>query len=73
VSVTCLWREPDARRDPDNVHAGVKFILDGLVDAKVIPSDRRKHIVRVSHDVETMAKPGGHPGVYVTIETRDAP
>lgn len=73
VTVRCLWREPDARRDPDNVHAGVKFVLDGLVLAGVLAGDRRKNIVTVSHVIETMAKPGGNPGVYVTIEPMEEP
>lgn len=34
------WREPSKRRDPDNVAAGGrKLILDGLVEAQVLPGD----------------------------------
>lgn len=69
VSVSFVWREPSARRDPDNVCAGAKFILDGLVEAGVLEGDGRKHIARITHQVETMAKPGGNAGVYITIES----
>ena len=31
VSITITWYEPNEKRDPDNVMAGQKFILDGLV------------------------------------------
>jgi Holliday junction resolvase RusA-like endonuclease len=37
--VRCLWYEKDRRRDPDNVRVGMKFVLDGLVEAGVLPSD----------------------------------
>lgn len=43
------WFEPDRRRDPDNIMAGQKFILDGLVQAGVIPNDNQKHIVSIVH------------------------
>ena len=62
------WTEPapskHARtRDPDNVAAGRKFILDGLVNAGVIDDDNLAHVAgwRDSFAV------GGSPGVEVTI------
>ena len=33
VDVKLVWIEPNRRRDKDNVMAGKKFILDGLVKA----------------------------------------
>ena len=40
LRVRFLWYEPDRRRDPDNISAGGrKFILDGLVEGKIIPTD----------------------------------
>ena len=40
VRVRFLWYEPDRRRDPDNISAGGrKFILDGLVEAGILPTD----------------------------------
>ena len=49
VELVITWYEPDQRRDPDNIMAGQKFILDGLVAAKVIPNDNQKHIVSIVH------------------------
>ena len=43
------WYEPDLRRDPDNIMAGQKFIMDGLVQAGVIPDDSQKYIAGIVH------------------------
>ena len=43
------WFEPNGRRDPDNVMAGQKFILDGLVQAGVLPGDSQKYIQGIYH------------------------
>ena len=43
------WFEPDRRRDPDNIMAGQKFILDGMVAAGTIPNDSQKHIKGIVH------------------------
>jgi hypothetical protein len=43
---TFRWKEPNRRRDPDNVAAGGrKIILDGLVKARRLPGDGWKHVV----------------------------
>ena len=49
VDRTCRWITRDLRKDPDNVSAGVKFILDGLVQAGILPDDRRKQINSITH------------------------
>ena len=49
VALVITWYEPNSRRDPDNIMAGQKFILDGLVAAKVIPNDNQKYIVSIIH------------------------
>lgn len=43
------WYEPNGRRDPDNVMAGQKFMLDALVHAGVIPNDSQKYIAGIVH------------------------
>ena len=43
------WYEPDLRRDPDNIMGGQKFIMDGLVQAGVIPNDSQKYILGIYH------------------------
>lgn len=37
------WVEPNKKRDPDNIAAGVKVILDALVKGKIIPNDGWQH------------------------------
>lgn len=49
VWITITWITQDLKRDPDNVMAGQKFILDGLKEAGVLPNDTRKWIVGISH------------------------
>lgn len=41
----------NGRRDADNIAATLKPILDGLVDAKVIPDDKAEHVVRTSQRI----------------------
>lgn len=69
VTVSCVWVEESARRDPDNVQAAIKFVNDGLVKAGVLAGDRRKDIAEIRHEVIT----GDTAGVQVTIETANAP
>jgi hypothetical protein len=37
--ITCTWYCKNKRKDKDNVMFAKKFILDGLILAKVIPND----------------------------------
>lgn len=49
VVLIITWYEPDQRRDPDNIMAGQKFIMDGLVEAGTIPDDGQKHVKGIAH------------------------
>jgi len=49
VALIITWYEPNSRRDPDNIMAGQKFILDGMVAAGTIPNDSQKHIKGIVH------------------------
>ncbi len=49
VNITITWYEPNEKRDPDNIMAGQKFILDGLVQAGVLPGDSQKYIQGITH------------------------
>lgn len=49
IHLTITWIEPDARRDIDNVAAGAKFILDGLVESGKLPNDGRKWVCGLTH------------------------
>lgn len=39
-----IWFEPNRRRDPDNIAAFIKFILDALQKEKIIDNDGWKNI-----------------------------
>lgn len=41
----------DSRHDPDNIHFGIKFILDGMVLAGIIKTDTQKQIRDVTHKI----------------------
>ena len=43
------WYAKDKRKDSDNISFAQKFILDGLVAAKVIPNDRFTTIKSIIH------------------------
>ena len=52
VALVITWYEPDRRRDLDNIMAGQKFILDGLVAAGTIPNDNQNHVQGILHKFE---------------------
>lgn len=61
------WRAPDKRRDPSNIAAGGrKVIEDALQAAGVLPNDGWAAIAGFS---DTFALDRRNPGVLVTIET----
>lgn len=64
VVLVITWYEPDRRRDPDNIMAGQKFIMDGLVMAGVIPNDSQRHIKGILHRFDVDKK---NPRIEVEI------
>lgn len=65
VNITITWYEPNEKRDPDNIMAGAKFILDGLVKAGTIPNDTRRYIKSITHIPELDRE---NPRVEVEIQ-----
>ena len=57
------WVERNRRRDPDNIRAAAKFILDGLMEARVIEDDGWDEIAELSDTFEVDVS----PRVVVTI------
>jgi len=53
LDVVCRWFRVNERTDPDNIAFGIKFILDGFVDAGVIAGDAWKHIRSIRHEFHT--------------------
>lgn len=71
VRLICTWVEKDRRRDPDNVTAAVKFVLDGLVAAGIIAGDGWEHVSAIEHNWTVAGKGRGvysSPGVVVELE-----
>lgn len=52
VSITFKWYEPNARRDPDNIASGKKFIMDALVQTGVLEDDNQKHVAGFFDHIE---------------------
>ena len=65
VYITIWWREPNMRRDPDNIASGKKFIFDALQETGVLQNDSMKEIGRIT---ETFEVDRANPCVVVTIE-----
>jgi Holliday junction resolvase RusA-like endonuclease len=65
VNITITWYEPNIKRDPDNIMAGQKFILDSLVKAGVIHDDSQKYINSIIHKFEVDRQ---NPKVEVEVE-----
>lgn len=66
VNLQFVWIEPNRKRDPDNIVAARKMILDALVNSDIIPNDGWKHIETFA-DTWEVAKKDERPGVIVTI------
>ena len=49
--VVLIWTRKDKRHDADNVYAGIKFLLDGIVAAGTLPGDDRKHVRNIRHEI----------------------
>lgn len=62
--VFCHWLVKDQRHNPDNIQAAIKFVLDGLVVAGVLPNDGWRQIEGIGHafDVDP-----DNPRVEITI------
>ncbi len=56
VAVHIVWYEPNRLRDRDNIHAGAKYILDGLQKARKIKNDSQKWVRDLTNSVQVDAK-----------------
>ena len=60
-----VWYEPNRKRDPDNILAGLKFILDGAVKSGAIPDDSQKYIGEIHSVIRVDTK---RPRVEITFK-----
>lgn len=63
--MTITFYERDYRRDEDNIISGLKYLLDGIVMAQIIPNDTRKHL---QLKIEPIQVDKERPRVEVLIE-----
>jgi Holliday junction resolvase RusA-like endonuclease len=59
VYLHMVWIEPNTKRDPDNISSFIKFILDALQKANIIPNDGWANIVGFSHEFIRIPKKRG--------------
>ena len=52
ADITITWVCKNRRQDPDNITAGTKFLMDGLVEAGVLENDGWKQIGDITHRFE---------------------
>lgn len=50
------WYRENKKHDADNVYAGVKFLLDGIVAANVLKGDGRRHVRDIAHFIRPAEK-----------------
>ncbi|MHB9947422.1 Holliday junction resolvase [Clostridium botulinum] len=65
IDLDITWYCKNKKKDKDNIAAGIKFILDGLVKAKVIENDGWKEINNFTHKFEVDKK---NPRIEVTLK-----
>jgi len=66
VGIEIVWHCKNKRKDPDNIAAGKKFIMDGLVEAGILKGDAWKHIAEL-HD--RFFVDAGNPRIEITLTT----
>ena len=49
VTLSCLWTEPNRKRDKDNIAFAIKFILDALVKSNVLSNDGWAQVTGFDH------------------------
>ena len=61
--ITFLWVEANKRRNPDNIAAAKKFLIDAMVTAGIFQNDGWNQILGFDDGWVL----GDHPGVYVRL------
>jgi len=67
IKIAFEWFEPNKRRDPDNIRAAAKFIIDGMVWAGMIVNDNLTHVVGLSDEYPDSENGKRHVRVSWTV------
>lgn len=51
IDIVVKWHCKDKRKDVDNIHSSIKFILDGMQKAGIIKGDGRKFISQIYQQI----------------------
>lgn len=73
VKIHIVFCDPNRRRDRDNIYAGAKFVLDGLVEAGVILDDNQKTLIDLTYGTLPPDKLFPHITVYITDCSQEDP
>ena len=65
VDLTFTWYCKNRKRDKDNIIAGQKFVIDGLVEAGVIENDGWRQVQNIFHYFELDKK---NPRIEILIK-----
>lgn len=65
VNIHVTYIEPNTRRDKDNIHCSIKFILDALVEQKILVDDSWTYIGTLSYSYKVNKS---NPRVIVELE-----
>lgn len=70
AAITVEYQPPDARhRDADNLALAGKACIDGIVAAKVLPSDTREYVRSVTYKISELQFPKGRLVLRITEVT----
>lgn len=50
--LTITFYEKDNRRDADNIYGGLKYLLDGMVQAGIVKDDTRQYVEPIIKPIE---------------------
>lgn len=51
VIIRVYWHEKTKKRDCDNIHSGVKYILDALQKQGILINDSRRYVRQIFHTI----------------------
>ena len=67
IGISFTWIEDSYKRDPDNICAGQKFILDALVECGRLENDTRKYVKEIRHHFAMPDKQQPRIEVEITV------